>query len=48
LVLVKQSAEEVVAMEGRRGAGVALVGCVSAVWWSKLECAVWPMLVVGR
>jgi len=35
-----------VAAEGSRGASVALVGRVAAVWWSELEGAVWPMLVV--
>jgi hypothetical protein len=32
LVLVNQSAEEVVAAESRRRTGVALVGRVAAVW----------------
>jgi hypothetical protein len=32
LVLVNQSDEEIVAAESRRGAAVALVGRVAAVW----------------
>ncbi len=34
------------AAEGSRGASAALIGRVAAVWWSELEGAVRPMLVV--
>ncbi len=49
LVLVDQSAEEVVAAAGSSGgASVGVSGRVAAVWWGELEGAMRPLVVVGR